>query len=595
MKIPVTMASFFLLSTPLEGFHDYPTNTHEGILSTDEQNYQPGSTQDWYYRGLNDYHEGNKLLAQKDKEKSINAFKRASRCFESAFQLLEQKNDPLSLEILLLLTESLYRQQDENALRSAYDLLKNYADIHKETILASHDPVEFELTRAVIAINLYESQGDENHLHEAQSLLMQIQELYPETSSADTTLFYLGTSYYIQRNYQLSEETFMKLVNRFPESPFSGEALYWCGRSAQSLSKPQDSARSYYTRVYSEYPLSKYAADAYFLCYSLQEYLQGGRQELKHLLNFVNLYPESPFVIDALFLIGLDHKRDRKSTEGKWLSKKNLVKAIDFFYRAETTFEAFEAAGTLPPEQVNRYRLIRYRSILERAKANLAIAEESEGAKRQIFLDYAANVFKEIIDSFGGLKSALAKMQDRSDFLAATILEESLYGMADTYRKSEHYDASKETLMKMIQTYDENKVTKGYFLSQSLFSLGEIMAAQKHYDEAIAYFRRAEDSGKGNILSTDQKLNLWIQISDCYRAMNDLDGAMSILSQVINEDAISGLRLKAMYLRAEIYSLQGRIELARKQLEATSKKGGEWAKKAMKTLEEDYGYPKHTS
>jgi hypothetical protein len=64
---------------------------------------------------------------------------------------------------------------------------------------------------------------------------------------------------------------------------------------------------------------------------------------------------------------------------------------------------------------------------------------------------------------------------------------------------------------------------------------------------------------------------------------------MLILSNVINEDAISSQRLRAMLLRAEIYELQGRYELARKQLEATSKKGGPWAQQAKEKLEKNYG------
>ena len=49
-------------------------------------------------------------------------------------------------------------------------------------------------------------------------------------------------------------------------------------------------------------------------------------------------------------------------------------------------------------------------------------------------------------------------------------------------------------------------------------------------------------------------------------------------------------RIKAMYLRAETYELQNRPELALKQLESTARKGGEWAQKAQKKLEENYGY-----
>jgi hypothetical protein len=45
-----------------------------------------------------------------------------------------------------------------------------------------------------------------------------------------------------------------------------------------------------------------------------------------------------------------------------------------------------------------------------------------------------------------------------------------------------------------------------------------------------------------------------------------------------------------MYLRSEVYELQGRHELAVKQLEATARKGGAWAQKAQEKLEKDYGF-----
>ena len=100
----------------------------------------------------------------------------------------------------------------------------------------------------------------------------------------------------------------------------------------------------------------------------------------------------------------------------------------------------------------------------------------------------------------------------------------------------------------------------------------------------------AEEAAKGRVLSTDELLDLWVQQSLCYRDLKKMDQSMLILSRVINYDAISSLRLKAMYLRAEIYELQGRQELARKQLDAIASKGGDWAKKAKIKLEEDYDY-----
>ena len=86
------------------------------------------------------------------------------------------------------------------------------------------------------------------------------------------------------------------------------------------------------------------------------------------------------------------------------------------------------------------------------------------------------------------------------------------------------------------------------------------------------------------VLSPDQKLDLWIQRSLCYKELGQLDQAMKLLSDAVNDEAISGMRVKAMYLRAEVYEQQGRPELALKQLEAVSKKGGEWGKMAQDKL-----------
>ena len=69
-----------------------------------------------------------------------------------------------------------------------------------------------------------------------------------------------------------------------------------------------------------------------------------------------------------------------------------------------------------------------------------------------------------------------------------------------------------------------------------------------------------------------------------------MDEAMLVLSKVINYDAVSSERLRAMFLRAEIYESQGRTDLARRQLQATASKGGPWSLKAKEKLDKYYGY-----
>jgi hypothetical protein len=65
---------------------------------------------------------------------------------------------------------------------------------------------------------------------------------------------------------------------------------------------------------------------------------------------------------------------------------------------------------------------------------------------------------------------------------------------------------------------------------------------------------------------------------------------MQQLSEVINYQAVSQLRLKAMYLRAQFYAEQAKPVLARKQLESLALKDGPWGQKAKEQLETEYGY-----
>jgi hypothetical protein len=64
----------------------------------------------------------------------------------------------------------------------------------------------------------------------------------------------------------------------------------------------------------------------------------------------VDYFPDSPFLINANYLIGMDFKRDRKSPEGKWLRRQNLTAAIDSFQKAENIFRCLQSKK-YPPKR----------------------------------------------------------------------------------------------------------------------------------------------------------------------------------------------------------------------------------------------------
>jgi hypothetical protein len=290
----------------------------------------------------------------------------------------------------------------------------------------------------------------------------------------------------------------------------------------------------------------------------------------------------------AYYLIGLDYKKDRLTEEGKVQRHRNLTAAIDAFQMVESTFDDFYQQGMISHQELAYYTGLKFRSVLERALSNLAIAEESEGSKQQIYLQYAQDVFQQLIDACHQ-EPFLSLCWPKETYPPA--LEEAEYGLVQTYLRQGQKEQAKKLLETMLQRYQAAKTKQGYFLTKTWQALGLLHQEDCQFEQALAAFSSAEESWHPSASAhADLKLELWIQQSLCYKELGLLEEAMRLLSQVVNEEVISTLRLKAMFLRADLYDLQGRPELCLKQLEALAKKGGEWGKKAQIKLEERYGY-----
>ena len=71
--------------------------------------------------------------------------------------------------------------------------------------------------------------------------------------------------------------------------------------------------------------------------------------------------------------------------------------------------------------------------------------------------------------------------------------------------------------------------------------------------------------------------------------MHKTDKAMALLAWIINGPYASSLRIKAMILRADLYLLINRKDLAIRQLDSVVAKGGEWGAVAERKLRDLYG------
>lgn len=530
----------------------------------------------WFLRGHNEREQAYRGTPQERRrhlELAINYYK-------NAYHLFKKFSLPLSFEAL------------RNWAQIAHDLQEVHQLNAVRLIISQAPKGEACYLRSLITTHLYDLTGNTAYLQEAVDTLQQGLKENPSDKERVQLSLLLGKLYFLKNAFSEAEALLAELPSALPSASMAAEALYWCGRAAEKNPSARNTSHYYYQKCYADYPTSAFAAEAFFRRYSYQEYLHGDKEAKKHLEELLVSYPDSPYTMDALFLLGLDSKRDRKTAKGKWISKSNMTKAIDQFQQVSSDYQRLKKLNQIPESSLEHYFFLELRASLEKALCNLAIARQSLGAKKHIYLQYAEEVFTDLIGSMTD-KSQNERLQD--------ILEEAMYGLAQTHLEAEHYDDAEEMLQQIIRTYESLKITRGYYLSRSWHDLSLIALAripadrqadpeEKRYTEALDYLMRAEECSKGRVLSTNQTIDLWLKMSHCYKMMQQYDQAMRYLTKAIDEDAISALRLKAMYLRAEIYELQGRYELSRKQLEAAAKKGGEWGKKAKEKLEELYGY-----
>lgn len=406
--------------------------------------------------------------------------------------------------------------------------------------------------------------------------LSEVSERYPNSPEADASLYLLGTWHYQRRDYAAAEPIFLQLRQRYPKSRLAAQALYWAGRSAEQTGREGSPGREHFKRLYSDYPTSPFAAEAYFHQFFLEDYTSDNIKANQHLDAMAKLYPNAPYLVLGHYLQGLKIKRERLLSAPRRDHRKSWIQAIEAFQNSEILFDALHAQGAIPSAQLDYFAMIRHRAALERAQANLAIASSSVGAKRQIYLEYAITAFQDLLEAL--------------DSPTHPLVEEGKYGLAQAYLQTDAMANAAHTCNELIDNCRSQGMTRGYYLSRAHSDLATLAIQRGEYAAALEHLNQAEEAAKGKVLSDDERLTLWIQRSVCQRTLGDLDAAMRQLSRVINDDTVSGLRLKAMLLRAEIYEQQGRPELAQKQLTALLRTGGEWSNIAREKLEKEYGY-----
>lgn len=535
----------------------------------------------WFFKGINDFEEGLKFQRQqKFTQQNKEPFQHAIKAFKMAIQ---QKQTAEATKYLALAYAHL---PETHNVQQAWQIINGLIE-NNYLLSTCNCPEEIYCLCAWLALRL----KDHDILKKTRSLL--------HDKQAKTKCAVLWQERYLKLEgliclqlgeWQQADRLFMRLLQNESYASSRGEAYFWLAYSADQQGN-LSLKKNYLQQAYTQDPQSNYAPIAYFQLYSYREYIQGKRKAIKHLQTMPLLFSKHPLLMNAYYLIGLNYKKNYLSEEGKIVQRRDWTAAIDAFQLVESTFDSLLQKNLIPLNDLLYFIQLRYQAQLERAQANLAIAQHSNGGKKRIYLEYAEEVFKQLIQDFTNPQTLAKKILTQSLSPYPKVWAEAELQLANTYEEKNEWDEAEFTLNTSLEHYRQAQITHDYGLMRVWYAKGKLAQRQIKNEAALKCFLEAEKAVYEHLgLSPNEKLDLWIQQSLCYKALNQLDQAMQLLSKVINDDVISPLRIKAMFLRTEVYELQGRPELAIKQLKAIACKEGEWAQKAKVKLERIYEY-----
>lgn len=540
------------------------------------------TAENWLRRGENLLREATQFKDSGRYAEAEGYLTRAGHCFSKAHHLTNGRG-PVGEQALQALLNTAVISCSDNCIKMALQVTSSEQQPTVDSL--SEECLYFYSLACMQHPHYFQQEGIADPTDEALALYLT---KYPRGSFSPAIVFLQARRAYEQGNYVVAEHLFGQIVSLYPQENEAGNALYWQARCQHKLQENAATFSRKMRKVYQEYPACGMAAEAYFHEFSYQEYLQGDPSAIRHLEAMPMRYPNSPFLINAYYLLGLDAKHTRYPLDGTAPRLRSWSRAIDAFQQAEQTYDSLAGRGLLPAPQVSQLTFLRYRSTLEQALANLAIASESRGAKKHVYLQYAIDRLETLLTTLE-LRDAPLVQKIRDDEALGTFVEETRYSQALAYARAKLFSKAEEQITQLLKHYQGTLVTRGYYLSKTYSLSADIHIQEGRYREALRSLASAEEAARGRVLSTDERLNLWLCRAQCYTDLKELDLAMKELSRVINDDAVSVLRVKAMFLRAGVYEQQGRPELARKQFVATAKQGGHWAAKAKEKLTNENG------
>ncbi|MBS0622065.1 MAG: tetratricopeptide repeat protein [Verrucomicrobia bacterium] len=547
-------------------------------LLTDEKFAKTAQyAQGWYRRGLNHYTQAEQMGG----ESALYAL--AEQALTIACPLMKVAKNPKTIHAYKFLAES-YRKQGKK--EKAHALLSALKDEEGAAGWILSDEILYLLGHLSAELNLTD----------ADLYFEQLIEEHPCSPLAPKALLSLATLYFQQGSYAQAERLFLTCFDAYPSSSCAAEGLFWAAQCQERMRGPLELITNLRKELCERYPQSPLAAESFFRLYSFSDYLQGHEEAIKHLDQMSMRYPQSPFLVIAHYLKGLHASRHGRTES-----------AAERFALAVHLFDQHWIATSIPANDLEYFTSIRYKALMELGLTHLAAAKNYQGVEQERALQAAKEALSSVVGELcdpshplqhlalypNKLKNRdLDRVKTNSSAYLGTgqepyprLLEEAEFSLTSTLMALGEHARARQLMNTMLKRYHALGIEEGYYLSRIWYFQGKFALEAEAYEIALSCFYHSEESGQEGMLSDEQRLDLWMQESRTLAALGELDDAMLLLSRIINDESASPLRLEAMYQRAKLYALQGREELALKQLEATAKKSGPWAEQARRELE----------
>lgn len=424
---------------------------------------------------------------------------------------------------------------------------------------------------------------DDSFIKKAEKALLILQEIEQDSTFFEKSIFIVATLCYEAELYDQAEDLFYKSYQLFPSGDNASQSLFFAALCNERSEVEKELKANFFRRLILQIdPQGPFADEAYLRLYAFSEYVQGEKEAINHLKKMPELYPQSQLLPITYFLLGLHAKEtisDQIASNQNEIDDEN---AYTYFLKTISCVEELIDKNNVDQKRLDELITIYYKAINEYAW--LAIEEANKN-----YLEKSISLLNKTIDLFLLNDNPLTKGLNSQCSYPRT-LEECQYLLAKSYWAASSLELCQKTLEGMVKKYEELNITQSYYLALAYFELGKLQAKKQQHNIALNYFLLCQESSINQIFNGQEKLNLWMQASSSARAIGRFDEAMLYLSYVINENISSSTRIEAMLLRSDLYQLQGRHELAIKQLEAVSKNGGEFALIAKEKLKENYGF-----